>query len=624
MHPWESEASYNGCAIEENGVVHLVYRAESAPRRYENFEVSVSTVGHAVSRDGIRFEKREQVIAPAHPWERFGCEDPRVTKLGDTFYIFYTALSIFPFCAEGIRVAVAVTKDFKAFEKHPVTPFNAKAMALFPERIGGKFAAILTANTDRPPAKIAIALFDEEGDIWSEEYWNRWYGSIDGHAVPLQRDQNDHVELGAPPIHIKEGWLVVYAYIRNYFHGERTFGIEAAILDANDPRTIVARTESPLLVPREKYERDGRVPNVIFPSGAIIDDGILSIYYGATDTTCCLATCSLDALLREMVALPVKLERAVENPIIEPDPAHPWEAKATFNPAALAVDGAVHLLYRAVSETGASTLGYALSRDGLRVDERLAEPAYVPRAPFETGNAGEASGCEDPRLTRIDDTVYLCYTAYDGKIPRVAISSIALQDFLSKRWNWSGPSVISSPRKDDKNAAVFPEKFKGKFAILHRVNGNILIDFVDDPLALGNGSWLGGTILMKLRPGFEDCQKIGTAAPPIETKDGWLLLYHGVSNVGHYQVFAALLDREDPTKVLARTIVPILSPQERYEREGSVSNVVFPCGAVVIGDALHVYYGGADRVVAVATVSLSRLLATLRSVRLTETKTTAR
>ena len=97
------------------------------------------------------------MIAPEEDWERFGCEDPRVTKIDDKYYIFYTALSVYPFAAEGIKVAVAVTKDFKKIEeRHLVTPFNAKAMVLFPEKINGKYVALLTAHTDTPPVKICL------------------------------------------------------------------------------------------------------------------------------------------------------------------------------------------------------------------------------------------------------------------------------------------------------------------------------------------------------------------------------------------------------------------------------------------------------------------------------------
>ncbi len=608
---WEAEAAFNGCAAGDRGRVHLVYRAESARQKIGEAELHLSTVGHAVSRDGTRFASREQLIKPEYDWERYGCEDPRITKLGGKYYIFYTALSSFPFSPEGIKVGLAVTRDFKTIEKHPVTSFNSKAMALFPGLVNGKMAAILTANTDRPPAKIGVALFDSEEDLWSKDYWDRWYASLDAHALSLQRTPNDHMEVGAPPILTKDGWLVIYSYIRNYLSGPKLFGIEAVVLDRDNPMKIVSRTERPILIPEEEYELYGRVPNIVFPSGAIVKDGVLRIYYGAADTTCCLATCRLEDLLEEMRAAATKLIRFGGNPVIQPDPGHAWESKATFNPASVQAGGKVHLLYRAMSEDDTSVLGYASSRDGVHIDERLRDPAYVPRETFEKkAGSGVGSGCEDPRLTLIGETLHMCYTAYDGRNPpRIALTMISLKDFLAKRWNWTKPALISPPGVDDKDAALFPKKIKGKYAILHRLGVGVWIDFVKD-LRFEGKRWLGGRILINPRPGIWDSRKIGIGGPPIETKAGWLLLYHGISKREdrHYHVRAALLDLKNPSKVIARTKYPIFEPEMPYERGGLVSNVVFPCGSALIDGRLYVYYGGGDKVVGVASIKLSKLI----------------
>ena len=128
---------------------------------------------------------------------------------------------------------------------------------------------------------------------------------------------------------------------------------------------------------------------------------------------------------------------------------------------------------------------------------------------------------------------------------------------------------------------------------------------------------MGGTMIMGPRPDHWDNRKIGASSPPLETEAGWLLLCHGIYDPGTiYRTGAVLLDRDDPTRVLARTKNPILEPQMPWELHGLVGNVVFPCGAVVRGDTLFVYYGGADAVVAVATTSLSDLLEGLTSGRL--------
>lgn len=613
---WEREAAFNGCPIRRGRRIDLVYRAQSSRVLHEGETYEVSSIAHATSRDGIHFEKHRRLIAPEKSWERYGCEDPRVTFLDGTYYIFYTALSTFPFSADGIRAAVALSKDLKKIdEKHLVTPFNAKAMTLFPEKINGKFAAILTANTDRPPSTIGLALFDRPEDMWSEVFWEDWYSTLASREIPLQRDETEHIEIGAPPVRVPEGWLLVYSHIRNYFTERKIFGIEVALLDAKDPRKILARSAAPLLVPEEEYELYGKIPNIVFPSGALIRRGKLFIYYGAADSTCAVATCEAKKLVRSLLAKKDKIvfERASGNPVLLPVSEHAWEAKGVFNPGAIREGGKTHIFYRALSNNDTSVLGYAASRDGFVIDERDSEPAYQPREPFEMRAGGGYSGCEDPRLTRIEDTIYMFYTAVDGvNPPRVALTSIARKDFLAKRWKaWAMPKLISPPGIDDKDACVFPEKIGGKYVVLHRIQPSIDINFFDD-LEFENGKLLTQGPFILPRKGMWDDQKIGLNTVPIRTEKGWLFLYHGVSSEGSvYRLGAALLDLERPEKVLARSDVPLFSPETEYERVGIVPNVVFPCGTIVKGGRLIIYYGGADRVIGIASMRIKDILTQL-------------
>lgn len=608
---WEKLAALNGCPVVGGGKIHFVYRAVSAS--------NISSIGYASSTDGIHFKNRKQFIRHDRDWDRFGCEDPRVTKIGSTYYIFYTALSTYPFTADGIRVAVATTKDFRTIrDKHLVTPFNAKAMTLFPEKIKGKYYALLTVNTDRPPSKICLASFTHEEQMWSEQYWEEWYSSREQHALHLERTTTDHVEVGAPPIKTKDGWLVLYSHIQNYFNPPAVFGVEALLLDLENPSKIIARTDHPLLVPQAEYEKYGMVPNIVFPSGAYSKGDKLYLYYGAADTVIGVAMGKTSELVKELMKNRIRtsgLERYAKNPILQPDTIHGWESKATFNAGVLALDKKVHILYRAMSDENTSVIGYASSKDGYAIDERLPEPVYVPREDFEKkGVPGGNSGCEDPRLTKIGKTIYMLYTAYDGThVPRVAMTSISVGDFQKQNWNWTKPVLISPPNVDDKDAAIFPKKIKGKYAILHRIGLSIWIDFVDE-LLFGDASptkhWLDGKILMSPRQGERDSKKIGIAGPPIETEEGWLLIYHGVSKKAdnHYHLRAALLDPRDPTKVIVRTKDPILEIDASYEKFGIVPNVVFSCGSAVVGGKLFVYYGGADKVLGVATIKLADLL----------------
>jgi predicted GH43/DUF377 family glycosyl hydrolase len=332
------------------------------------------------------------------------------------------------------------------------------------------------------------------------------------------------------------------------------------------------------------------------------------------------------------------MERFDGNPILEPELEHWWESKAVFNPGALYEANRVHLVYRAIGDEDASVLGYASSPDGLHFDERLEEPIYIPREPFEgvrpdslphplpyassyVSGGGWMGGCEDPRLTRIDDRVFMTYVAFDGySHPRLALSSIARDDFLAKNWQWRKPVLISPPGVIDKNACILPEKVNGQYVIFHRIFPDILIDFLDDLEFDGRTKWLKGQFKIETRADYWDSRKVGAGPPPVKTEEGWLLIYHAVGEQApdNYKIGAMLLDRKDPTQVLMRSPEPILEPQAWYETRGLKSNVVYPCGSVIIGKRLFIYYGGADRVVCTASVKVERLLE-----QLIRTKTTA-
>jgi predicted GH43/DUF377 family glycosyl hydrolase len=320
------------------------------------------------------------------------------------------------------------------------------------------------------------------------------------------------------------------------------------------------------------------------------------------------------------------------NPLLKPIPHHSWESKATFNPAALYLGRRVHIVYRAIGDSDISTLGYASSVDGFCIHERLNQPIYVPREPFEgtsfsfsdevepatdyVSGGGDFGGCEDPRLTRIGNRIYMTYVAYDGHSPpRVALSSISVSDFLNKRWRWRKPVLISEPGIINKNACIFPEKIKGKFVIFHRVFPDILVDYVDDLDFDGKTRWLEARDTIRPRKYFWDSLKVGAGAPPIKTDMGWLFIYQAVDDLDplyHYKIGAMLLDLENPARVLARATVPVLEPRASYEFNGWKSGVLYPCGAVAFMGRLMVYYGAADKVACVATAKLKLFIEKLQ------------
>ena len=300
------------------------------------------------------------------------------------------------------------------------------------------------------------------------------------------------------------------------------------------------------------------------------------------------------------------LKRYKDNPILAPVKENPWESIMVYNCAAIYEGGKVHIVYRAQgSKLGISRFGYASTSDGFNIDERLEYPIFGPDAASDL----ECLGVEDPRLTRIGDRIYMNYSAYGYNMGmvfpvggvQIGITSISVEDFLNKKWNWA-KRIYPLYRVDNKNSCFFPEKHNGRYVLIHRIPPHIWIAYSDDMK-----TWDNHKILMS--PKFEwEYFKIGGGASPIKTDKGGLLIYHGVDRQMQYRLGVALLDLDDPGKVIARYDKPFLQPETEYELCGVVPNVTFTCGAVVIDDTLFVYYGGADTVVCVATAKVKDVL----------------
>jgi predicted GH43/DUF377 family glycosyl hydrolase len=188
------------------------------------------------------------------------------------------------------------------------------------------------------------------------------------------------------------------------------------------------------------------------------------------------------------------------------------------------------------------------------------------------------------------------------------MSSIKEKDFKNMKFNWSKPFLITPRDLDDKDTCIVPQKFKQGYFILHRVNNEICGDYVE---SLREGADMVNKCIHIIGPrkNMWDSLKVGIASPPIKTKKGWLMLYHGVSKShSTYRIGALLLDLKDPAIVLARSTEAIFEPETDYEKIGIIKNVVFPCGMTVLKGKLYIYYGGADRVVGVASMKLSTIL----------------
>jgi len=320
----------------------------------------------------------------------------------------------------------------------------------------------------------------------------------------------------------------------------------------------------------------------------------------------------------------VKLNKGSHNPIISPS-LYSWESKATFNPAAFEHEGKVHIIYRAIGDDDSSVLGYACSCDGISIEDR---PTYCIYKRYNSHypNLGEKldyssgggwnGGCEDPRITLIDDTLYLIYTAFDGwGSIRMALTSISLVDFKKKKWNWKKAVLISAPREMNKNWVLFPEKINGKFAIMHSFYPRILINYFDSLDELDGTKFIKSNNTRPIDKNRTwDSWFRGIGPTPIKIKEGWLVLYHAMDhkNPDRYRMGALILDEKDPTKILYRSKNPILEPEESYENEGHKWGVIYSCGAVVKKGKLYVYYGGADKFVCVASIALKELVNSLK------------
>jgi predicted GH43/DUF377 family glycosyl hydrolase len=289
-----------------------------------------------------------------------------------------------------------------------------------------------------------------------------------------------------------------------------------------------------------------------------------------------------------------QLTRHIQNPLFYPNPLHPWEAINVFNPAVLQCNGLFHMLYRAQGHDYVSRIGYAVSSDGLTWN-RLENPVIVPHA-----GRDDYRGVEDPRIIALDGQFYMTYTAYgtSSYFPMIARS----QNLIT--WDDIGPLE----RAENKDHVLFPEKINGRYAILHRRARHIWIGFSEDLR-----HWTDHQILMAPRPdnGW-DSVSIGSNGVPIKTPDGWLLFYHGYGSPVIYRHSIALLDLNDPTRVLHRPKTFVMEPTESWEVKGDVSNALFSCANIVVGDQVYFYYAGADRLIGLATIPLVDAIAYAR------------
>jgi predicted GH43/DUF377 family glycosyl hydrolase len=319
-----------------------------------------------------------------------------------------------------------------------------------------------------------------------------------------------------------------------------------------------------------------------------------------------------------------------------------FENDGVLNPAVIKVDNKVHIFYRAVARGNYSTVGYCVLNGPLEIEKRLEYP--LMKAEFDY----ESHGVEDPRIVKIDDLYYLSYTAYDGlnALGCVAVSKdlehfekkgivvprVTYPEFIRltskkglikhKYYRYNQHDAVLEKDIDrmllwDKNVVFFPRRINGELCFLHRIKPGIqIVTGIKSLENLTAEFWENYLVhldeFILLDPKYQhEKNYIGGGCPPIETDQGWLMVYHGVHESVNGYVYCAcvaLLDLEDPRKEIARLPYGLFKPDQEWELKGYVRNVCFPSGAALFDDTLYIYYGAADERIACASVSLSELL----------------
>jgi predicted GH43/DUF377 family glycosyl hydrolase len=320
-----------------------------------------------------------------------------------------------------------------------------------------------------------------------------------------------------------------------------------------------------------------------------------------------------------------------------------FESNGVLNPGIYQDGNTVHILYRAVQNGNFSTIGYAKTEGPFKIVERQEQPIITRDFDYEK------HGVEDARIVKIEDTYYITYTAYDGVNAMGALATskdlirfekhgiitpkinyqeyerlvICCGDKLNPKYHHYyrlfaqiGLATDEFRFLRDKDLAFFPRKINGKFAMLHRIWPGIQVVYFDHWEDLTKLFW--EDYLKKLTDyividpkGIFEVNYIGAGGPPIETEDGWLMIYHGVQETptgAIYHATAALLQLDKPENEISRLDLPLFSPTKHWEIEGEVNDVVFPTGHALFGNDLYIYYGAADKHIAVAKMDINELI----------------
>jgi predicted GH43/DUF377 family glycosyl hydrolase len=274
----------------------------------------------------------------------------------------------------------------------------------------------------------------------------------------------------------------------------------------------------------------------------------------------------------------------------------------TFRAGTIAADGTVTVDPTARLASIPTVKNRELGSNGDEVELLFSSDEDISERVIFPVTESQSNGIEDARFVQFEDggksTYYATYTAYNGRAIRSEL--IESHDFLSFRM-----TSLTGAAAKNKGMALFPRRIDGRYAMIARQdNENLYLVYSDDLY-----SWNGGVAILKPEFPWEFVQ-IGNCGSPIELDEGWLLLIHGVGPVRKYSIGAVLLDKADPSKVLARTREPLIRP-EPSERHGYVPNVVYTCGAMRHNDQIILPYAVSDTFSTFATIKIATLLGVL-------------
>lgn len=338
----------------------------------------------------------------------------------------------------------------------------------------------------------------------------------------------------------------------------------------------------------------------------------------------------------------MKLKKFQRNPILSPNEKNDWESLVTCNPGVYYDNGIFYMLYRAAGKDKDHIIrfGLATSKDGFAFERVSDQPVFSPN------ENNFDSGCvEDARIVKFDDEFYITYAyrpfppgqywKFEHDVVSVPKCGTDAPVAIKRNLGNTGLAVttdfkeyrrlgrITSPILDDRDVILFPEKINGQYVLLHRPKQyvgkdygvdfpSIWIKFSEDILDWEDKE--SHLLLAGVKGTWEE--KIGGSTPPLRTKDGWLVIYHGVADggLGYYRVGAVLLDLDNPLKIIAKAPDFIMEPEFDYEIEGYYKGCVFPTGNVIVDNTLYVYYGAADKYVGVATCDVNKLIKSFKKV----------